>query len=162
VAVRNLGGGPEKYKPEYCDQLVEFFLNAATAPAQMATIFEIDGPGNPAVNKIKKCRAMLEVQTIVAVLPTFTRFALSIRANISSIQNWRAKYPDFDEACQMAKDIQRDFLIQGLISGRIPATGGIFVAKNIAGMKDRADPFQRGVPLMNEMQTREGRSLLSR
>jgi hypothetical protein len=40
----------------------------------------------------------------------------------------------------MAKDIQRDFLIQGLISGRIPATGGIFVAKNIAGMKRPGDP----------------------
>jgi hypothetical protein len=146
VTVRNLGGRPEKYKPEYCDQLVEFFLDAAKAPAQMATTFEIDAPDNQAAGKIQKGQAKLEVQTIVAVLPTFARFALDLGVDIGTIQNWRAKYPAFDEACLMAKDIQRDFLIQGLISGRIPATGGIFVAKNIAGLKDRPEPFQRGFP----------------
>ena len=112
----------------------------------MTTTFEIDDPGNAGVNKIKKGRAKLEVQTIVAVLPTFARFALDLGVDIGTIQNWRAKYPDFDDACLMAKDIQRDFLIQGLISGRIPAAGGIFVAKNIAGLKDRPEPFQRGFP----------------
>jgi hypothetical protein len=36
VTIRNLGGRPEKYRPEFCDQLVEFFLDAAKVPAQVA------------------------------------------------------------------------------------------------------------------------------
>jgi hypothetical protein len=77
VAVRNLGGRPEKYKPEYCDQLVEFFLDAAKLPAQATTTFEIDGPSNPATGTIQKGQIKQEVQAIVAVLPTFNRFAMS-------------------------------------------------------------------------------------
>jgi hypothetical protein len=74
---------------------------------------EIDGPGNAAVNRIKKGQAKLEVQNIVAVLPTFARFALDRGVDVGTIRNWRAKYPAFDEALSDCEGHPTGFIDSG-------------------------------------------------
>ena len=77
-----------------------------------------------------------EVRTICAEMPTFERFGLSLGVTYSTLRAWAGKYPEMGEAWEMCKMVQKDFLLQGLTSGRIPPQAGIFVAKNVTDMTD--------------------------
>lgn len=122
-------GQPTKYRPEYCEQMVQYFF---TAPQKITETVK----GVFEESSMKGMTKKQEVQTIVAELPTFERFAGSIGTHPETIINWGKKFPEFAEAIKRCKAVQKDFMVQGLLSGRIPGMGGIFVAKNITDMVD--------------------------
>jgi hypothetical protein len=82
-----------------------------------------------------------EVRRIVAEMPTFERYANSIGVTPDTLDNWARdkRHPEFGDAYKRCKAVVKDFLIQGLISGRIPSQGGIFVACNVTDMTDRTE-----------------------
>lgn len=84
-----------KYKREYCAALVRYFAQFDVAEVTgKNAIFEVDG------------------------YPSFAKFALSIGVTPRTLTNWRRRYPEFDEACEFADEIQDDVLNERALLGR--------------------------------------------
>ena len=120
-------------KTEYHDgipeQMVEYFTQAPqTVTGPVLVVME--------ESSVRGRTQRQEVRTICAEMPTFERFGLLLGVTYSTLRAWSGKYPEFAEAWEMCKMCQKDFLLQGLTSGRIPPQAGIFVAKNVTDMTD--------------------------
>lgn len=124
-------GCPTKYREEYCSEIVKYFIEARQKVVETVVVQIEESNRYPGAGSKKQ-----EVRTIYSELPTFQRFALSIGTHPETLSNWAKKYPEFADAVLRCKAVQEDFLIHGLLSGRIPAMAGIFVAKNITTMKE--------------------------
>ena len=73
-------------------------------------------------------------------LPFLSKFArLKAKVCEDTAIEWTKEHPEFSEAYKMAKDMQKEFLIQGGISGKLNASSWIFTAKNITGMRDQTE-----------------------
>lgn len=116
-----------KYSPELAEQLLYYFSQAPQAKTEVTRVI---------VEQSRWPSKRQEVQTICAEIPTFERFATSIGCHIQTMLNWRKVHPEWDDAYERCKQIQKDFLIQGLATGRISPLAGIFLAKNMTDMKD--------------------------
>jgi hypothetical protein len=146
---RKFGAHGNAYREEYCLQIREFFesapqtTDATVAVMKHANYVNHHSDGTRFTTGSKR----EEVRRICAALPTFERFATSIGVTTATLRNWRAKYPEFEEACRMCEQIQRDFLQQGLLNGSIPPNGGIFVAKNVTAHHDTpmVDKIEHGI-----------------
>lgn len=114
-------GAPTLYKPEYATDIVAFF---ASKPVP---ITPPDGGAKEAV------------QFIYATMPTFEEFAGSIEVSTNILREWENRHAAFQVACARARDIQRRWFTAGLASGAMNPTGGIFVAKNIIGWRDKTE-----------------------
>lgn len=71
--------------------------------------------------------------------PTITDFARKYNITRSSINLWATKYPDFSEALKQIKELQKEIIIKGAITGVFNASFSIFAMKNIAGWRDKTD-----------------------
>ena len=114
-------GSPTLYRPEYAADIVAFF---ASKPV----------PVTPPEGGAKEA-----VQFIYATMPTFEEFAGSIEVSTNILREWENRHAAFQVACARARDIQRRWFTAGLASGAMNPTGGIFVAKNIIGWRDRTE-----------------------
>ncbi len=123
-------GRPSEYKPEYCEQMVQYFLDCMRREdhAIIKTVYE------ESTQRGKTMRQ--ERGSIMGDVPTFQRFAISVGVIPETIIKWGKAWPEFAEAIKTCKTIQEDYFVQGLASGRIPAQGGIFVAKNLTKFVD--------------------------
>lgn len=122
-------GAPTTYDPAYCDMLIEFFENAPVAepPVEYQEPQERGG-------SLKR-----EVRAVCATVPTFERFAATIKTTTVTLWEWSKRHKDFGEAYARAKQAQANFFVQGLSQGIMNPTGAIFVAKNILGWKDKTE-----------------------
>ena len=129
LIVAAVRGRPTSYRPEYADQMLEYFITAAQTKTEQTkvTIEESEQRGKS---------SKIEVQEILAGLPTFQRFALSIGVSTRTTENWRKQYPEFEDAYWKCKDIIEDFFAQGLSSGRMSGIGAVFLAKNMTRFTD--------------------------
>lgn len=119
-----------KYDPKYCEEMVRYFTEAPQRVTETTKVIMESSSVRGTVQR-------QEAAGVVATLPTFERFAGSIGVTRDTILIWAKRWPEFKEAHERCKDIQRDFIFQGLGSGRMPGMGGIFVAKNLAlGLTD--------------------------
>lgn len=133
-------GPANKYRPEYCQQMIQYFVSAPQKVTQTVK-------GVLEQNELKGRTLKEEVQTICADVPTFQRFAISVGVHQGTLAAWEKKYPEFADAVQRCIEVQKDFMIQGLASGRIPGMGGIFVAKNLRiGMVDDSTVTMKQAP----------------
>ena len=114
-------GAPTLYRPEYAADIVAFF---ASKPV----------PVNAPEGGAKEA-----VQFIYATMPTFEEFAGSIGVSTVTLRDWETRHPAFALSCARARDTQRRWFTAGLASGAMNPTGGIFVAKNIIGWRDRTE-----------------------
>tara|TARA_R110000868_G_scaffold165150_3_gene398095 strand:+ start:836 stop:1390 length:555 start_codon:yes stop_codon:yes gene_type:complete len=114
-------GSPTLYRPEYAADIVTFF---ASKPV----------PVTPPEGGAKEA-----VQFIYATMPTFEEFAGLIEVSTNILREWENRHTAFQVACARARDIQRRWFTAGLASGAMNPTGGIFVAKNIIGWRDRTE-----------------------
>lgn len=96
-------GRPTKYKPEYCQQIIDFFSD----------------------NNNK--------------LPFFSAFARTIGIPEETVIDWQDQDEDFRRAYKICKDIQKEKLIEGGLSGKYNPTFAIFTAKNLTDMKDQVE-----------------------
>ena len=128
-----------RYRESYPEELLKYFLERATierhvvAESSSIEYSAVDAAGKPVVTKGSKKQ---EVRLICAEMPTFERFMTSIGVSRVTAWKWRKKYPEWSDAWDRCQEIQKDFLIQGMVSGRIPSLAGIFVAKNVTDMTD--------------------------
>lgn len=122
------GGCPTKYKPEYCEQIVEYFNKPSYEP-----IIIKDDEGNETVATNKQGKPIMKPCS----LPTKEGFAFSIGVHSETLINWAKKFAEFFEAIKKAENLQKNILIQNGLIGNYEKTFAIFVAKNVTDMKDQ-------------------------
>jgi hypothetical protein len=164
--IKRPAGRPTQYDPAFCHQITAFFERAFSEEyggplreVKERTTNLTEFAQNPETKALEPGSRSLkeEVRTICAELPTIEAFARTIGVSHQSILNWAKLYPSFNEALQMAKDIQFHLITQRMLSGRYNVHAAIFVAKNVTWMRDRTEigvepvmpvppPELRGVP----------------
>ena len=119
-------GQPTKYKPEYCQQLIDYF---SIEPLEIIREQEITGTdGGKYVSRRLPQR-----------FPWFEGFARKIGVHRNTLKNWCAEHPEFAEAYETAKDLQREFIVDVALSGAAPPSFAIFTMKNVCGWRDERD-----------------------
>lgn len=103
-------GRPTKYKPKYCQAIVDYF--------------DID---------------VQEYRSGEKKFPTFADFAHTIGVSHDSIPRWAEKYPDFCVAYKKAKSLLESFFIRAGMESAINTTFAIFYSKNCLGWKDKQE-----------------------
>lgn len=128
----NNGGRPTKYKPEYCQQLIEYFDIDAYSKETIEKMTEYfkDGEVKKEVEKYKY---------VPNKMPTIFRFAQKIGVNEDTLVEWSKVNQEFSAAYKAAKEIQKEFLISLGLSGAAPSPAFIFTAKNVTDMKDKTE-----------------------
>lgn len=115
-------GRPSKYDEKYCEQLVEFF-------------------DRPLFDTVKTSKVIKGVvvefdQQIPGRLPTFERFAFDIGVHIDTLHEWKRVHPEFSEAYDTAKCLQKDILLQNGLNGNYNAGYAHFLTKCITDLKE--------------------------
>ena len=119
-------GQPTKYKPEYCQQLIDYF---SIEPLEVIREQEIIGTeGGKYVSRRLPQR-----------FPWFEGFARKIGVHRNTLKNWCNEHPEFAEAYEIAKDLQREFLVDIGLSGATSASFAIFTMKNRRAWRDERD-----------------------
>lgn len=126
--VRQPLGRPPKYRPEYAQQLIDFF--------------ETYGEDQ-----------VLEDGTVVpGRMPTLARFATMVGVTQNTLRNWADAqdefagghlYPEFFVAYYQAAEYQAAAMTEGYTSGRFANPGfGVLIAKNLLAWRDKMDVEQ--------------------
>lgn len=151
-------GRPNDYKPEYAEQMINFF----DAEPYTKIIVKEEHRESSKGTKTDK----VEYKLIANTLPTFVRFARQIGVTYNTLYNWAheidpewvdkgdgvqapRRYPEFFKAYLECKELQKDFLIQNGLQGTSPSSAFIFVAKNLTDMVDRQQ-VEHDIPKLND------------
>lgn len=125
-------GAPTKYKPEYCEQIIEFFnkepfeyveIDVEDENGEVRKTIALDKSGNP---------IRVPVQ-----LPTKAAFAISIGVDRDSLRNWAREHPEFFGAIKICEMMQENILTQNALVQAYDKTFSIFTAKNVMGWTDK-------------------------
>lgn len=101
-------GRPTKYKPEYCDLIIEFFSEQPESKMTERGHISVTGK-----------------------LPTFESFATKLQVSVDTLHEWRTVHTDFSEAYTRAKAMQRDAMMQhGLTGAYNPAFTKFLLSAN--------------------------------
>ena len=119
-----------KYKPEYCQKLIEHFSRPpiGIVEKEVETTVFFKGKPTQVVKKIKSEQ--------INTPPYFEEFARSINVPYLDLLDWCMNYPEWGESFRKAKALQKEFLINQSLLGRYNPTFAIFTAKNITDMRD--------------------------
>lgn len=126
-------GRPGKYKKEYAEMLVEYF-----SVPKMVTYWK---------RKYYSSGQVKEEEPITTppIYPTFEGFAKSIGVTSGTLQNWREKYPSFNEAYERALDMQKDILITNSLGGLYNGNFAKFIASAQFGMVEKTEQKITGI-----------------
>jgi len=112
-------GRPTKYRPEYCQAIIEYF-----------TVEPTDSDGH-------------------AVPPPYIQeFCLSIGINKSTLQEWVAKYEDFSNAYSVAKAKQKQLMITNALLGGYNASFAWRAMMNMHDWRDKQEHKVEVKPLV--------------
>lgn len=159
-------GRPTKFRKEFIEKMIDFFN---VEPIRKEIMAESSKP-NGEVSKTYKY--------VPNYLPTLIRFAKSIDVDFATVYRWSTKeeLPEnfkelpkakqqelldmqgFCNAYKHAKQAQEDFLIQGGLSGAMPASAFIFTAKNVSSMRDKVEQeikITEVKPLLDNLRTKK-------
>jgi len=103
-------GRPTKYRPEYCQEIINYF-----------SIPYVDDQGH------------------AVPPPYFMNYALSIGINMDTLTEWRNKYEDFSVAYRIAKEKQLQFIINNALLGGYNASFAWRAVMNMHEWRDKAD-----------------------
>ena len=106
-----------RYKKSYCDEVVAYFLKFIEMRDEPDRGNEAERHGMVHVT-IENGKATKNEKPC-AGYPTLTKFAIKIGVTPRTITNWRQKYPEFDEACEFADQIQDDILSERALFGDV-------------------------------------------
>ena len=120
-------GRPTKYKPEYVQQLLDFF-----------------GRESGEWVEVENKKGDMQFVRKAADLPLYESFARSIGVSWVTLRSWALAldgdggtlYPEFREAYDSAKGDQLRILIENGLCGGYQQSFAIFTAKNILGWRD--------------------------
>lgn len=155
--VLNRGGRPTKFKPEYADLIVAFFDVAPYEKQILEETTEYFANGSEKKSSSK-------YRYTPTKFPTLLGFARSIEVDYGTIKRWAEKGEqleedmlamsdagekekgEFDDAFQrfcksynVAKELQKEWLIANGMAGAAPPASFIFVAKNVTDMRDKIE-----------------------
>lgn len=116
-------GRPTKYKPEYCQEIIDFF-NIEPYREVMETYYYKNGESKETV------------KLVANDLPFISMFAHKIDVSTTAIKRWNEKYPEFSTALKKAKELQQNHLVQNGLQGNYQTAFAIFTAKNITDWRD--------------------------
>jgi len=120
-------GQPTKYKPEYCDLIIEHFRVPAQVMKSKET-FYADG-----TLKSK------EEYPVAADLPTFQDFADKIGVHVDTLHRWKDDNEAFSEAYARAKQLQEHIWLVNGMSNLYNSQFAQFFGKNCLGYKDKTE-----------------------
>lgn len=135
-------GRPAKYRPEYDEQIIEFFNVEATRQV------EVLGPGGTT-----------KIQVVAQKPPTLVSFAQGIGVSVDTVNRWATetdeaghpRYPSFADAYARAKQLLEDMLLTGAIMGVYEPKVTQFVLKNWYGWKDQPERDVPVTPISREL-----------
>ena len=114
----------EKYKPEYCQMIIDFF-NVPKSKLIQRTIIKDGKPKS--------------YETVVPCeLPTIEMFGVKIDVAAITLRQWADRYPEFGKAYITAKTLEKNFIVQNAMTGMYNPQFATFVAKNITDMRDQS------------------------
>ena len=124
-------GAPTKYKPEYCEGIIDFFKRDPVKILIEKYTYK-DG-----TTKEKEIEVPCEI-------PLLSDYAVSIGITRETLHDWatatdrakKLKKPDFSYAYKQAKEIQRGILITLSLKGLYNSSYAIFASKNMIGWRD--------------------------
>lgn len=119
-------GAPTKYLPDYCQDIVLFFEKAPV----FERVYESDTSGSNANEKFIN---------IPAQMPSLFRWCQKIGITHKTMLNWSEEYPEFLQSLEIAKQIQKEWIIRVGQSGLGSSSFIQFVAKNVTDMKDKVE-----------------------
>lgn len=119
---------PTKYTKEMPDKLLKYFEDKKR--------FEIE-----IVKKFSKDGDLLEEKEVKRPLspPTIEGFGAENKIGKSTLYDWAARYPEFKEAMEIAKQIQADHIIANSMEGLNNNAFPIFMMKNCHNWTDRVE-----------------------
>jgi hypothetical protein len=117
-AGKHPGGRPTKYRPEYCQQIVDYF----DVP------HVVKGDDGAVAND----------------LPTLAGFAASIDVTRQTLLQWCTDHPEFSGAYQKAKDLAEAMWATNALQGRYQTAFAIFYGKNCFGYRDKQEVEHSG------------------
>jgi len=125
-------GRPTKYKPEYAEQLIQFF-NVPLTTTKIKTY--TTKAGTVIEEEIKEPN----------IFPTFERFACDLETSTQVLIEWTKRFPDFNDAYTRAKLMQKNFLLQSALPGRYNPVFAKFAAVNLTDMRDQVSVEHSGL-----------------
>ena len=108
-------GRPTKYKPEYCQAIINYFD-----------------------------RPILNIQGNANDPPFFLNFCLGIEINQDTMHEWISKHPDFSEAYKVAKEKQKEFIIINALQNRYNASFAWRMMMNVHNWREKSDNVHTG------------------
>lgn len=122
----NKGGRPTKYKASYCQELIKFF--------------DIEPWEEREINHYKgEDVSWTDVKLLPNRMPTLGKFAKFIGVNRDTVYEWAKKHKEFSGAFMCAKEIRKEWLIDGGLAGVFPPASFKFVAINVTDMTDKRE-----------------------
>ncbi len=119
-------GRPTKFKPEYCQKMIEFF-NVPTFIQSKKTFTTKNGT------------VIEEPVKVLNLLPTFERFAENLEVTVGTMLQWKKQSRAFSQAYTRAEQMQKDWLVQGGVSGIANPIFTKFCAINMTDMRDKTE-----------------------
>ena len=131
-----------RYKKSYCDEIVSYFLKFIEMrdepdrgdEAERHGMVHVTIENGKATKNEKPCSGY----------PTLTKFAIKIGVTPRTITNWRQKYPEFDEACEFADQIQDDILSERALFGDVDGRVAMKIRELKANAKRSEDDAHLG------------------
>lgn len=115
-------GRPTKYKPEYIDQLIEYF--------DIESGYE---------KEVENSKGQMQSLWIPNNFPTFAGFACQIGVHRETLRNWCEEHQEFFAAYKKAEEHQERLLVENGLRGSYNPAFAIFTAKNVIGWRDKRE-----------------------
>lgn len=123
-------GRPTKYKPEYCQMMLDFF------DIEVMKRVEIEVKPN-----------IKDVRYVPNTFPTITRFASKIGVTRDTLYEWASKKDEkgnlvnaeFSDTLTRCQDLQETLMVEGGLSGAYDSKVLIFLAPNLTRLKNKVE-----------------------
>ena len=123
---KHAGGRPTQYRPEYCEEIIEYF-DVAPYTTSVKTITTKNG-------------SIIEEPI---TLPNDARFMVGferlIGVSLQTLHNWCKEYPEFLEAFTQAKELQARHVAVNALNGTYNGGFAQFMLMNTAGWRNKSD-----------------------
>lgn len=126
-ALDNDGGRPTKYKPEYCEMIIEHFREEPYT-VMYKEEYHKDG-------ELKSKTPILTANA----LPTFQSFADKIGVNVDTLREWADKHKEFSASYARAKQMQEHIWLVNSMQNLYNSQFAQFFGKNCLGYKDKVE-----------------------